>query len=77
MDVRNALGLNSSNFNYKVGKSSIVFTVIGNGHGIGMSQYGADGMAKNGVGYRDIVIHYYQGVDIISINDLTGYNASR
>ena len=77
MDVRNALGLNSSNFNYKVGKSSIVFTVVGNGHGIGMSQYGADGMAKNGAVYRDIVIHYYQGVDIISINDLAGYNASR
>ncbi|HYF84402.1 MAG TPA: stage II sporulation protein D [Clostridia bacterium] len=77
MDVRNALGLNSSNFNYKVGKSSIVFTVVGNGHGIGLSQYGADGMAKNGAVYRDIVIHYYQGVDIISINDLAGYNASR
>ncbi len=77
MDVRNALGLNSSNFKYSVGKSSILFTVVGNGHGIGMSQYGADGMAKNGVGYRDIVIHYYQGVDIVSIKDLTGYNASR
>ncbi len=77
MDVRNALGLNSSNFNYTVGMSSILFTVVGNGHGIGMSQYGADGMAKNGAGYRDIVIHYYQGVDIVSINDLTGYNASR
>ncbi|MHB1394378.1 MAG: stage II sporulation protein D [Clostridia bacterium] len=77
MDVRNALGLNSSNFNYTVGISTILFTVVGNGHGIGMSQYGADGMAKNGAGYKDIVIHYYQGVDIVSINDLAGYNASR
>ena len=64
MEVRNALGLNSSNFNYNVGTSTILFTVVGNGHGIGMSQYGADGMAKNGAGYRDIVIHYYQGADI-------------
>jgi stage II sporulation protein D len=77
MDVRNVLGLNSSNFNYNFGKNSILFTVIGNGHGIGMSQYGADGMAKNGAGYKDIVLHYYQGVDIVSINDLTAYNTSR
>lgn len=77
MDVRNVLGLNSSNFNYAVGTGTIMFTVVGNGHGIGMSQYGADGMAKNGSRYRDIVMHYYQGVGIVSINDLTGYNASR
>jgi stage II sporulation protein D len=72
-DVRTALGLNSANFNFSVGGSSIVFTVVGNGHGIGMSQYGADGMAKNGSGYRDIVMHYYQGVDIVAITDLVGY----
>lgn len=70
MDVRNVLGLNSSNFKYTVGKNTILFTVIGNGHGIGLSQYGADGMAKNGAGYRDIVMHYYQGVDIVDINDI-------
>lgn len=75
-EVRNILGLNSSNFNYAVGTSTILFTVVGNGHGIGMSQYGADGMAKNGTGYRDIVLHYYQGVDIVDINDLVGYKDS-
>lgn len=72
--VRTALGLNSANFNFSVGGSSIIFTVVGNGHGIGMSQYGADGMAKNGSGYRDIVMHYYQGVDIVAITDMVGYN---
>lgn len=77
MDVRNALGLNSSNFNYTLGLGKITFTVIGNGHGIGLSQYGADGMAKNGAGFRDIVMHYYQGVDIVEIKDMTGYKASR
>lgn len=76
MEVRNVLGLYSSNFNYTIGTNTILFTVVGNGHGIGMSQYGADGMAKNGAGYRDIVIHYYQGVDIADINDLVGYNNS-
>ncbi|MEA4847695.1 MAG: stage II sporulation protein D [Clostridiaceae bacterium] len=70
MDVRNVLGLNSSNFNYSVGASTILFTVVGSGHGIGMSQYGADGMAKNGSSYRDIITHYYQGVDIVDIKDL-------
>jgi len=69
-DVRNALGLNSANFNFNIGGSSILFTVAGNGHGIGMSQYGADGMAKNGASYRDIVLHYYQGVDVVSMSDL-------
>lgn len=69
-DVRNVLSLNSSNFSYSVGEDTIVFTVAGNGHGIGMSQYGADGMAKNGSDYKDILMHYYQGVDIININDL-------
>jgi len=76
-DVRNVLGLNSSNFSYTVGTGIIMFTVVGNGHGIGLSQYGADGMAKNGTGYRDIVMHYYQGVDIVTIDDLVGYNAGR
>lgn len=75
-EVRTALGLNSSNFNFSVGGNSILFTVVGNGHGIGMSQYGADGMAKNGSGYRDIVMHYYQGVDIVDITDMVGYNTN-
>jgi stage II sporulation protein D len=76
-DVRTALGLNSANFNFSVGGNSILFTVVGNGHGIGMSQYGADGMAKNGSDYRDIVMHYYQGVDIVQINDMVGYGGNR
>lgn len=75
-DVRNALGLNSANFSFTLEGNTILFTVVGNGHGIGMSQYGADGMAKNGASYRDIVLHYYQGVDIVSMSDLAvGSNA--
>lgn len=70
-DVRMALGLNSANFSFKVEGNTIVFTVTGNGHGIGMSQYGADGMAKKGSSYRDIVLHYYQGVDIVNMADLS------
>ncbi len=69
-DIRNKLGLNSANFNCQVNKNTILFTVIGYGHGIGMSQYGADGMAKNGYAYDAIVRHYYQGVEIAEVHDL-------
>lgn len=69
-DIREKFGLNSSNFNFNFGKNEITFTVIGYGHGIGMSQYGADGMARNGSGYRDIIMHYYQGVEIVDMDIL-------
>lgn len=68
--VRAALGLNSSNFSITYSGSNMIFTVTGNGHGIGLSQYGADGMAKNGSDYKEIVTHYYQGVEIMKIDDL-------
>lgn len=68
--VRGALGLNSSNFSITYSGSNMLFTVIGNGHGIGLSQYGADGMAKNGSNYKEIVTHYYQGVEIVKVEDL-------
>ncbi|HYE11246.1 MAG TPA: hypothetical protein VEF53_13810, partial [Patescibacteria group bacterium] len=58
------------------------FTVLGNGHGVGLSQYGADGMAQNGSDYNEIVKHYYQGVEIMKIEELVkvwssnNYNAA-
>lgn len=66
--IREKFGLNSSNFNFNIGKNEIAFTVIGYGHGIGMSQYGADGMARNGYDYRDIIRHYYLGVEIANMD---------
>ncbi len=69
--VRGALGLNSSNFNITYSGDNILFTVTGNGHGIGLSQYGADGMGRNGSLYTEIITHYYQGVEIIKIEELT------
>lgn len=68
--VRNALGLNSSNFNINYHGDTMQFTVLGNGHGVGLSQYGADGMAQKGAKYNEIVKHYYQGVEIINIEEL-------
>ena len=40
----------------------------GYGHGVGMSQWGANGMAKNGSTYEEILKHYYTGVEIMAVN---------
>lgn len=60
--VREALGLRSANFTYRQEGENIVFTTKGYGHGAGMSQYGAKFMADNGSSYRDILNHYYAGI---------------
>lgn len=62
--IRDLFGLCSANFEIKVTDSDIVFTTTGYGHGVGMSQYGANGMAKNGASYLDILTHYYSGVEV-------------
>ena len=43
---------------------TFTFAVTGFGHGVGMSQYGADTMAKAGKTYQEILLHYYTGVDV-------------
>jgi len=45
--------------------SSFLFSGLGSGHGVGMSQWGAHGMAVQGYKYQDILKYYYQGIDII------------
>lgn len=64
MDIRKIFNLNSSNFNWEIQGSRIVLTTIGYGHGVGMSQYGANGMAKAGKNFKEILKHYYTGVEI-------------
>ena len=66
IEIREALGLSSANFEVKYDKknNSIIFTTAGYGHGVGMSQYGANGMAKRGSDYKEILKHYYSGVSI-------------
>ncbi|WP_090396402.1 stage II sporulation protein D [Natribacillus halophilus] len=63
-EIREALDLDSSDFEWQREGNEIVINTRGWGHGVGMSQYGADGMAKEGRDYRDIINHYYQDVDI-------------
>lgn len=62
--IREKLQLASSDFTIQKKDDDFIFVTKGSGHGVGMSQYGAQGMAKEGYGYVDILKHYYQGIDI-------------
>ena len=63
-EVRTMFNLRSTNFTIKKNKDGIEFTTKGYGHGAGMSQYGANFMAKDGNNYIDILNHYYVGVSL-------------
>ncbi len=69
-EMRSALELKSSVFTviYKNGK--FIFTTDGYGHGVGLSQAGAQYMAKLGFSYKDIIYHYYNGVEILGGNNV-------
>lgn len=64
LEVREAMGLRSPCFTVKHENGSFVFSVTGYGHGAGMSQYGADYMARQGSSWQEIIKHYYKGVQI-------------
>lgn len=66
-DVREKLDLRSNNFSVEIKDGKMVFNTIGYGHGVGMCQYGANGMAKEGMDYRQIITTYYTGVAIKNI----------
>ncbi len=67
-DIRTKLNLRSTFFTINYDDKNIVITTKGYGHGVGMSQYGAYGMAKEGYTYDEIIKHYYQGVEIKNYN---------
>ena len=64
VQTRTLLGLRSANFTVEIKKDEVLFKVIGYGHGVGMSQTGADALAKQGKKYEEIIKHYYTGVEI-------------
>ncbi len=66
-EVRNLLGLRSENFTVALQGDQLVFKTLGYGHGVGMSQYGANGMAKLGKSYKDILLYFYTGVKLKNI----------
>ncbi len=62
--VREQLGLRSTNFTWNIEGDTVTFTTTGYGHGVGLCQYGAKGMAGHGYDYRVILGHYYSGAEI-------------
>lgn len=64
VEVRKALSLRSTNFTVEVDDGEAVFSTLGYGHRVGMSQYGANAMAQSGADYEEILHHYYQDVTI-------------
>lgn len=67
--IRCKLGLKSSMFDISV-NNEVTITTYGYGHGVGMSQYGAQGYAEHGYTYIDILKHYYKNVEIKNIKDV-------
>lgn len=67
VDIRNIIGLKSANFKIELMDNNLKFSVIGYGHGVGMSQTGADSLAKEGKNYEEIIKHFYQNVEISNI----------
>ena len=65
--VRNIFGLKSAKFQINIEENNIKFDVVGYGNGVGMSQTGADSLAKQGKKYEEIIKHYYIGVEITDI----------
>lgn len=67
-EFASALGLTSPCFTVNEDKNGFNFTVKGKGHGIGMSQYSADYMARQGSTYKEILAHFYPGTTLLNSN---------
>lgn len=63
-EARTLLGLKSTNFTFTMEGDNVIFSVTGYGHGVGMSQTGADALAKSGANYEEIIKHFYTNVEI-------------
>ena len=64
-ELREAFSLRSTAFTLDCTGEAFLFTVTGYGHGVGMSQYGANVMAEGGADYREILAHYYPGTELV------------
>lgn len=67
VEVRTLLGLKSANFFLDIKGDTIKISVKGYGHGVGMSQTGADSLAKQGKSCEEIIKHFYTGVEISNV----------
>ena len=67
-EIRKLLNLRSTDLEIEQIENNIIFTTKGYGHGVGMSQYGANGMANNGSNYEEILKYFYKNVEILPIS---------
>ena len=67
-EVREKLDLRSSQFTLAVTGDTVKITTYGYGHGVGMSQWGANGMAKEGYTTTQILKHYYTGISFQQVS---------
>ncbi len=69
-EFRSMLSLRSANFTIEADKSGMLnFTTRGNGHGVGMSQWGANNLAQKGARYDEILRYYYRGISLVTIEE--------
>lgn len=66
-EIRKIFNLRSTNFTIECSDGKVTFEVYGYGHGVGMSQNGANVLAEKGLKYREILKHYYTGVSIVNL----------
>ena len=64
-ELRTLFELRSTAFALDYTAEGFLFTVTGYGHGVGMSQYGANVMAQDGADYEEILTHYYPGAELL------------
>ncbi len=69
-EMREKLNLRSTDFTISQRDEHVIITTKGYGHGVGMSQHGANEMAKEGKNYKAILTHYYQDVAITPLDDV-------
>ncbi len=67
--IRSTFGLNSSDFEIDIKEDTVIFKVTGYGHGVGMSQYGANYCAKQGMNYKEILQKYYSGITFARLDE--------
>lgn len=67
VEARKIFELRSSNFTFEILENSVKFSVVGYGHGVGMSQTGSNTLAKQGKNYKEIIQHFYKDVEIKNI----------
>lgn len=67
-ELRTILKLRSASFEIEISDDKFIFNQVGYGHGVGLSQYGADYMARQGYNYEEILKHYFNGIEIVLLN---------